>query len=151
MKPPPTVLHTCLQCLNKITEIKWLFLWWVTFCCRFSYCKSLQSLPFLWWVDFVHKQSNSYLRTREKKDKRDIFIRHNEQKQIGPISKRYPSSSLLIWSQKPMMYSQSSCLFVGWVALSDTETHEWLTRIMRYSLQNELFSEAHNPTRQHLL
>lgn len=30
----------------------------------------------------------------------------------------YPSNSLLIWSQKPMMYSQSSCLFVGWVALS---------------------------------
>lgn len=34
------------------------------------------------------------------------------------VPQTYPSSSLLIWSQKPMIYSQSSCLFVGWVALS---------------------------------
>lgn len=34
------------------------------------------------------------------------------------ITDTHPSSSLLIWSQKPMMYSQSSCLLVGWVALS---------------------------------
>lgn len=43
----------------------------------------------------------------------------------------YPSSSLLIWSQKPMMYSQSSCLFVGWVALSDGERDD-LTYVTSY-------------------
>lgn len=30
----------------------------------------------------------------------------------------HPSSSLLIWSQNPMIYSQSSCLLDGLVALS---------------------------------
>lgn len=31
----------------------------------------------------------------------------------------YPSSSLLIWSQNPIIYSQSSCLLEGLVALSE--------------------------------
>lgn len=135
MKPPPAVLHTCLQCLYRIAEIIALFVWWSGFWCRSSYCKSLQSLPFLWRVDFVHKQSNSYLRTKDKR--REIYLSSTTSNIDGPISKSYPSNSLLIWSQKPMMYSQSSCLFVGWVALSDTETHEWLTRIIQYNLQNE--------------
>lgn len=33
----------------------------------------------------------------------------------------YPSSSLLTWSQKPIIYSQSSCLLEGFVALSEKE------------------------------
>lgn len=39
----------------------------------------------------------------------------------------YPSSSLLIWSQNPMMYSQSSCLLDGLVALSLARERERIT------------------------
>lgn len=36
----------------------------------------------------------------------------------------YPSSSLLIWSQKLIIYSQSSCRFEGLVALSETKKYK---------------------------
>lgn len=39
----------------------------------------------------------------------------------------HPSSSLLIWSQNPMMYSQSSCLLDGLVALSLAREREHIT------------------------
>lgn len=125
MKPPPTVLHTCFQCLNKIAEIKWLFLWWVPFVTGFltvRACRASHSCGE--WI-LCTSRVTAIWGLEKKKDKRYIYLAQPA-RQIGPISKRYPSSSLLIWSQKPMMYSQSSCLFVGWVALSDTETHEWL-------------------------
>lgn len=43
-------------------------------------------------------------------------------KQILCVYLTYPSSSLLTWAQKPIMCSHSSCLFVGWVALSVRQT-----------------------------
>lgn len=43
------------------------------------------------------------------------------------VQDTYPSSSLLIWSQNPMMYSQSSCLLDGLVALSLAREREDVT------------------------
>lgn len=40
-------------------------------------------------------------------------------RESGFIKLTYPSSSLLIWSQNPIIYSQSSCLLDGLVALSE--------------------------------
>lgn len=62
---------------------------------------------------------------------------------MGSVSERYPSSSLLTWSQKPMMYSQSSCLFVGCVALSDTKTH-----LREFSCKMKPLQGFHKPLAQ---
>lgn len=51
------------------------------------------------------------------------------------VNKTYPSSSLLIWSQNPMMYSHSSCLFDGLVALSNEKNQTNIT-IFEYNELN---------------
>lgn len=128
MKPPPTVLHTCFQCLDKIAEIKWLFIWWVAFCCRFSYCKSLQSLPFLWWVDFVHKQSNSYLRTREKKDKRYIYPAQLAKLILFQVLFQKGTLPVPCWSDHRILWCTPSlpvCLSDGWLYLMQKHMSGW--------------------------
>lgn len=52
----------------------------------------------------------------------------------------YPSSSLLIWSQNPMMYSQSSCLLDGLVALSSARERKYVTKqAKRNSIKSHAF------------
>lgn len=96
---------------------------WAFWCCM-SYCQSLQSFPFLRGVDFMCEQGDSYLRTAGWSTATTLSsLLTRLADHLTMYTHTYPSSSLLIWSQKPMMYSQSSCLFVGWVALSDEGTN----------------------------
>lgn len=95
-------------------------IWW-----NIAYCQCLQSLPFLRGVDFVDEQRYSYLRAAGRKFQMRQKSLRQQAKRFAHILQTYPSSSLFIWSQKPMMYSQSSCLFVGWVALSDGDRYNW--------------------------
>lgn len=113
--PIPAHKIVAIKCFASVAAC------WHTLSWSISYCQSLKSFPFLWRVDFVDEESYSYLGTARGNSWWETFseVAHK----MFFFSQTYPSSSLLIWSQKPMMYSQSSCLLVGWVALSVRERH----------------------------